>query len=339
MTQNNYQGVLQQPIGSGFNATSTSSEVIKGIDLTGKIAIVTGGHTGIGLETTKTLVGAGATVIVIARDVEKAKKNLENIQNVELEAMDLMDSASIDRFCTQFLASQRPLHLLINNAGIMWVPLRRDVRGYESQLVTNYLGQFQLTARLWPALKKANGSRVINVSSFGHQMAPFHFEDPNFNHREYQTLEGYGQSKTAANLFAVELDRRGQPFNIRAYSLHPGSVIGTDLGREEPIELFKQLGTHDANGDLKPEVAATLKTIPQGAATTIWCATSPALNNIGGVYCENADIAELDMGNINHQYDQPETLRGVKPYSVDRDNALRLWDLSEKLLGFQFLAD
>lgn len=339
MTQNNYQGVLQQPVGSGFNATSTSSEVIKGIDLTGKIAIVTGGHTGIGLETTKTLVGAGATVIVIARDVEKAKKNLENIQNIELEAMDLMDSASIDGFCAQFLACQRPLHLLINNAGVMWVPLRRDVRGYESQLVTNYLGQFQLTARLWPALKKANGARVINVSSFGHQMAPFHFEDPNFNHREYQTLEGYGQSKTAANLFAVELDHRGQPFNIRAYSLHPGSVIGTDLGREEPIELFKQLGTHDANGDLKPEVAATLKTIPQGAATTIWCATSPALNNIGGVYCENADIAELDMGNINHQYDQPKTLRGVQPYSVDRDNALRLWDLSEKLLGFQFLAD
>lgn len=229
--------------------------------------------------------------------------------------------------------------MLINNAGIMWVPLRRDIRGYESQLVTNYLGQFQLTARLWPALKKANGARVINVSSFGHQMAPFNFEDPNFNHREYQTLAGYGQSKTAANLFAVELDHRGQQFNIRAYSLHPGSVIGTDLGREEPIELFKQLGTHDANGDLKPEVAATLKTIPQGAATTIWCATSPSLNNIGGVYCENADIAELDNGNINHQYDKPETLRGVQPYSVDQDNALRLWNLSETLLGFKFLAD
>ncbi len=339
MTQNNYQGVSQQPISSGFNATSTSNEVIKGIDLTGKIAIVTGGHTGIGLETTKTLVGAGATVIVIARDVEKAKKNLGNIKNVELEAMDLMNSVSIDAFCTKFLSSNRPLHLLINNAGIMWVPLRRDERGYESQLVTNYLGQFQLTARLWPALKKANGARVINVSSFGHQMAPFNFEDPNFNHREYQTLEGYGQSKTATNLFAVELDHRGQPFNIRAYSLHPGSVIGTDLGREEPIELFKQLGTHDANGDLKPEVAATLKTIPQGAATTIWCATSATLNNIGGVYCENADIAELDMGNINHQYDKPETLRGVQPYSVDQENALRLWKLSETLLGFQFLAD
>lgn len=339
MTQNNYQGALQQPIGSGFNATSTSNEVIKGMDLTGKIAIVTGGHTGIGLETTKTLAGAGATVIVIARDVAKAKKNLENIKNVELETMDLMDSASIDAFCEKFISSNRPLHLLINNAGIMWVPLRRDPRGYESQLVTNYLGQFQLTAKLWPALKKANGARVINVSSFGHQMAPFNFEDPNFNHREYQTLEGYGQSKTATNLFAVELDHRGKPFNIRAYSLHPGSVIGTDLGREEPIELFKELGTHDANGELKPEVAATLKTIPQGAATTIWCATSPALNNIGGVYCENADIAELDTGKIDHQYDKPETLRGVQPYSVDQENAQRLWALSETLLGFQFLAN
>lgn len=336
MKQNNYQGALQKPIGSGFNATSTASEVIKGIDLTGKIAIVTGGHTGIGLETTKTFAAAGATVIVPARDMEKAGKNLDGIANVELEAMDLMDTRSIDGFAYRFLASGRPLHLLINNAGIMWVPLRRDSRGYESQLSTNYLGQFHLTARLWPALKNARGARVVNVSSYGHQMSPFHFADFNFEHREYDTLQGYGQSKTACNLFAVELDNRCQTSYVRAFSVHPGSVPGTDLAREEPIELFRQLGTHDVDGNIKEEVARKLKTIPQGAATTVWCATSPLLNNIGGVYCENADIAELDQGNIEHRYNDPSTLRGVQPYSLDEACAKRLWTLSEDLTGLQF---
>ncbi|QSB25617.1 SDR family NAD(P)-dependent oxidoreductase [Flavobacterium sp. CLA17] len=336
MEQNNYQGVLQHPIGSGFNAKSTTSEAIKGIDLTGKIAIVTGGHTGIGLETTKILAAAGATVIVPARDLNKAGKNLQGIASVELESMDLMDTESIDAFSEKFLASQRPLHLLINNAGIMWVPLRRNSLGHESQLATNYLGQFQLTARLWPSLKKANGARVLNVSSYGHQMAPFHFEDPNFLYRDYETLQGYGQSKTACNLFALELDNRAKDFKIRAYSLHPGSVLGTDLGREEPIELFKQLGTHDTSGTIKPEVAANLKTVSQGAATTIWCATSPLLDDIGGVYCEDADIAELDLGNIEHRFDEPSTIRGVQPYSLDETNAKRLWDLSEQMTGIKF---
>lgn len=336
MTQNNYQGALQKPVGSGFTAASTASDVIKGIDLTGKIAIVTGGHTGIGLETTRTLTSAGATVIVPARDTEKAKKNLDGTANVELETMDLMSPESVDAFAQRFLASDRPLHLLINNAGIMWVPLRRNIAGNESQLATNYLAQFQLTAKLWPALKIANGAKVINVSSFGHQIAPFNFDDPNFLHRTYDTLQGYGQSKTACNLFAVELDNLGKAFNVRAYSLHPGAVFGTDLAREEPIELFKQMGTHDADGNIKPEVANKLKTIPQGAATTVWCATSPMLNEIGGVYCENADVAELDLGNIEHRYDEPWTLRGVQPYSVDRINAKRLWKLSEEMTGVKF---
>ncbi len=201
MEQNNYQGALQYPIGSGFNAKSTSMDLIKGIDLTGKIAIVTGGNTGIGLETVKTLAFAGATVIVPSRDKKKAKKNLQENNNVEIEEMDLLDPASIDAFADKFLASGRPLHLLINNAGIMWVPLRRDARGIESQLAVNYLAQFQLTAKLWTALKKANGARVLNVSSQGHQFAPFNFDDPNFENREYETLVGYGQSKTAVNLF------------------------------------------------------------------------------------------------------------------------------------------
>ncbi|MDQ0065551.1 SDR family NAD(P)-dependent oxidoreductase [Chryseobacterium lathyri] len=327
---------LQHPVQSGFNAESTAQEVIKGIDLTGKTAVITGGYAGIGLETTKVLVSAGAKVIVPARDIEKAAKNLTGLKNIELEKMDLMDPVSIDNFSQKFLATGRKLDLLINNAGIMWVPLQRDRRGIESQLATNYLGQFHLTARLWPALKKANGARVLSVSSYGHQMAPFDFEDPNFEEREYQTLSGYGQSKTACNLFATELDERGKKFNIRAYSLHPGSVYGTDLGREEPIDLYIQMGTHDENGKIKPEVEARLKTIPQGAATTVWCATSPMLQNIGGVYCENCDIAEIDLGQIEHRYDEPATIRGVQPYSIDRENAERLWKLSEEMLGFKF---
>jgi len=338
MKQINYQGALQKPIGSGFNATSTATEVINGIDLTGKIAIVTGGNTGIGLETTNVLAAAGATVIVPARDIEKAKKNLQGVANVELETMDIINPVSIDAFAERFLASGRPLHLLINNAGIMWVPLRRDSRGIESQLATNYLGQFHLTARLWPALQRANGARVINVSSFGHQFGYFNFDDPNFFNREYQTLHAYGQSKTASNLFAVELDYRGQEYNVRAYSLHPGSIYGTELGRDA-VELFKQMGTYDSDGNIKQEIANKLKTIPQGSATTVWCATSPMLNNIGGVYCEDADIAELDLGNIEHKQEDFSTLRGVKPYSFDKENAKRLWKLSEEMLGFRFRID
>lgn len=328
MEQNNYQGALQKPTGSGFNAKSTTSDVIKGIDLTGKIAIVTGGNTGIGLETTKTLAAAGATVIVPARDTEKAKRNLTGIANVELETMDLMNPDSIDAFTEKFLASGKPLHLLINNAGIMWVPLRKDSRGIESQLATNYLAQFQLTARLWPALKKANGARVINVSSHGHQFAGFDFDDPNFLNREYETLQAYGQSKTATNLFALELDNLAKAFNVRAYSLHPGSIAGTELGREASLELFQQMGFLDADGNLLPEIAASLKTIPQGAATTVWCATSPLLNNVGGVYCEDADVAELAS--------DTSMSNGVKRYSLDEESAKRLWILSEAMTGFTF---
>ncbi|MDF2934168.1 MAG: oxidoreductase [Chryseobacterium sp.] len=328
MGQTNYNGALQHPIDSDFNAKSTSAEVIKGIDLTGKTAVVTGGNTGIGLETVKTLAKAGATVIVPARDIEKAQKNLQGIANVEIVEMDLMNPKSIDIFAGNFLASERPLHLLINNAGIMWVPLRRDNRGIESQLAVNYLAQFQLTAKLWTALKKANGARVINVSSQGHQFAPFNFDDPNFEHREYETLQAYGQSKTAVNLFSLELDDRAKEFGVRAYSLHPGSIAGTELGREAPLELFIKMGFCDEKGNMLPEVTASLKTIPQGASTTIWCATSPQLDNIGGVYCEDTNISELALS--------PDVSAGVKPYSLDETNAKRLWQLSETLTGITF---
>ena len=327
---------LQHPLPSGYNAHTTTSEMIKGIDLHGKTAIVTGGYAGIGLETVKTLISAGAKVYVPARDTEKAARNLKGISGPIIEKMDLMDTASIDAFAARFLAAEPALHLLINNAGIMWVPLRRDHHGHESQLSTNHLGHFRLTARLWPALKQAGTARVISVSSFGHQMAPFNFDDPDFLHREYETLQGYGQSKTANNLFAVALDARAKAFGVRAYTLHPGSVNDTDLGREAPITMFQQMGTFGEDGKIKPEVAASLKTIPQGAATTIWCATSPLLNNIGGVYCEDCDIAETDNGQIAHDYANPATLRGVQAYSIDPANAEKLWQLTESLADIRF---
>ncbi|SDG73945.1 NAD(P)-dependent dehydrogenase, short-chain alcohol dehydrogenase family [Pedobacter terrae] len=336
MENNNYQGALQQPLASGFSATTTVTEVIAGIDLKGKIAIVTGGNAGIGLETTKTLAAAGATVIVPARDIEKARKNLEGVSNVEIEAMDLAKPETIDAFAEKFLATRRPLHILINNAGIMWVPLQRDSRGFEAQLSTNYFGQFQLVAKLWPALKNANGARVVNVSSLGHHMAAFNFDDPNFEHREYQTLLGYGQSKTASNLFALELDQRAKAHQVRAYSLHPGSIAGTELARDADIELFKQMGFFDESGNMRPEILAGLKTIPQGAATSVWAATSPLLNQIGGVYCEDANIAELLSDDPSLQTQAKLHQCGVMDYSLDESNAKKLWALTEKMTGIEF---
>ena len=334
MEKNNYQGALQQPLKSGFGATTTAAEVINGVDLSGKVAIVTGGNTGLGLETTRVLAAAGARVIVPARDTEKARLNLKDIPNVEIEPMNLMDPASIDAFAIKFLASGRELHLLINNAGIMWVPLQRDSRGIESQMATNYLGQFQLVARLWPALKSANGARVVNVSSYGHQFAPINFHDPNFEHREYETLVAYGQSKTASNLFALELDERAKAFGVRAYSLHPGAIYGTELGRDASVDLFKEMGYFAEDGSVRPEILAGLKTVQQGAATTVWCATSPMLDQIGGVYCEDCDVSELDSELIEAANGLGS--RGVQEYSLDQQNALKLWTWTEQVTGIPF---
>lgn len=328
MVQNNYKGALQHTIGSGFNATSTTDDVIKNINLTGKIAIVTGGNTGIGLETVKTLSTAGATVIVLARDIVKAKKNLEGIAGVEIEEVDLIDPNSVDAFAEEFMVSGRPLDLLINNAGIMFVPLRRDTNGNESQLATNYLAMFRLTARLWGALKSAKGARVINVSSLGHHWSAFNFDDPNFEHREYDTLKAYGQSKTAANLFSLELNNRAKLAGVRAYAVHPGNIWGTELTREAPKEILQQLGFLDDKGEVIRAVIDSLKTIPQGAATTIWAATSPLLDNIGGVYLEDVEVAKLT--------NDPSVSEGVKPYSLEEDSAKKLWGLSEKLTGLTF---
>jgi len=340
MKNNNYQGVLQHSIGSGFGAASTAEAVIKGVDLKGKTAIVTGGYTGIGLETVKALAAAGAHVIVPARNIEKARKNLNGLANVKVESMDLMKPESIDAFAQRFTALGQPLHLLINNAGIMWVPLERDERGYESQLATNYLGHFQLTARLWSALVNAGGARVVNVSSWGHHFSPFIFEDPNFNNREFESFSAYGQSKTASILFSLELDNRGKSVGVRSYSLHPGIISETELGRNVPHQDLVAYGVFDDNGNVINDPSKGLKSLSQGASTTIWCATSPQLNAIGGVYCENADIAELnipELGNAQENMDGSTMMKGVAPYALDETAAGKIWALSEELTGVNFL--
>ena len=338
MKQNNYQGALQNPVGSGFGAASTTSEVIEGINLSGKTAIVTGGYAGIGLETVKALASAGATVIVPARNIEKAKKSLAGIANTEVETLDLMDPNSINVFAEKFLASGRSLHLLINNAGIMWVPLQRDARGYETQLSTNYLGHFQLTARLWSALVKADGARVVNVSSWGHHYSSFVFDDPNFLNREFESFSAYGQSKTASILFSLELDNRGKNAGVRSYSLHPGIITETELGRNVPHEDLVAYGIFDENGHVINDPSKGLKSLSQGASTTVWCATSPQLKDIGGVYCENADIAELDKktNDSEESLDGSTMMKDVMPYALEEETAKKLWTLSEEFTGVEF---
>ncbi|NYC51052.1 NAD(P)-dependent dehydrogenase (short-subunit alcohol dehydrogenase family) [Clostridium beijerinckii] len=204
------KNTTQAPINSKYNFFTTAKDVIDGINLKGKIAIVTGGYSGIGMETAKVLAEAGATVIIPARDIEKAKGAMDNIPNIEIEHLDLMDPMSIDSFAQKFINSQRSLHILINSAGIMAPPLIRDKRGYESQFATNHLGHFQLTARLWPALKNAKSARVISVSSRAQRLGGVNFDDPNFQKTEYDSWKAYAQSKSANSLFAVELDRLGK---------------------------------------------------------------------------------------------------------------------------------
>jgi NAD(P)-dependent dehydrogenase (short-subunit alcohol dehydrogenase family) len=346
----------QEPIGYGFGAANTAEDVIKGIDLKGKTAIVTGGYSGIGLETTRILVGAGATVIVPARDQQKAAAAVKGLgtteakdpgttegkglAGVELASMDLIDPASIDAFADAFLASGRPLHLLINSAGIMASPLMRDARGYESQFATNHLGHFQLTARLWPALLKAGNARIVNVSSWGHRYSPVNFEDPNFEHRAYEPWSAYGQSKTANILHAVGLDKRGKNKGIRAFAVHPGTIVSTDLSRYLTMEQLQKAGAIDADGNPVLDPSRQMKTIAQGAATSIWCATSPILAGMGGLYCENSDVSPLivdenkeigtSWGGVR-MAERPTGALGVYPYAVDPEAAERLWELSERL--------
>ncbi|EYF05331.1 oxidoreductase [Chondromyces apiculatus] len=326
----------QQPIPSGFTAASTTSDVLRGLDLTGKTAIVTGGASGLGRETVRALRAAGARVMAPVRDLARATAALAGIDGVAIEPMDMLDPASIDAFAARFLAADQPLHILVNSAGIMACPLARDARGFESQFATNHLGHFQLTARLWPALVRAGGARVVSVSSMGHYFSPVVVDDPHFDRRPYDPWAAYGQSKTANILFAVALDDRGQASGVRAFSLHPGGIAGTGLERHVPVQALIDNGVLDADGKPIHDPARGLKNVAEGAATQVWCATHPRLDGLGGVYCEDVDIAPLaqPLGGAFTMADAA-ILRGVQPYAVDRGTAAQLWHLSERLLGLE----
>jgi len=314
----------QAPIHSGFGHRSTAREVLAGCHLDGRTAIVTGGYSGLGLETTRALAEAGANVIVPARSAEKARAALAGIARVEQEVLDLADPGSIDGFAARFVASGRPLHILINNAAIMACPLTRDARGYEAQFATNHLGHFQLCARLWPALEASRGARVVSLSSIGHRRSAVNLDDPHFERSDYDKWEAYGRAKSANSLFAIGLDARAAAHDVRAFAVHPGGIM-TDLQRFMPIEEKRAMGWIDAEG----RVNERFKTPEQGAATSVWCATSPALDGKGGVYCEDCDIARALPPDA-------QTFDGVRPWAIDPALADRLWVSSEKLTGVRF---
>jgi NAD(P)-dependent dehydrogenase (short-subunit alcohol dehydrogenase family) len=327
----------QKPIGSGFDPWSTAGEVVAGINLTGRTAVVTGGNDGLGLETAHVLRLAGAQVIVPARNSAKAEANLSHMPGVEICEMDLLDPASIDSFADRFLKLGRPLHVLVNSAGIMGLPeLTLDSRGYELHFATNYLGHFQLTRSLLPALRQAGRARVVSVSAWAHRHSTIHFDDLFFQHRAYVPILGYAQSKTANILFAVELDRRERGNGIRAYSLHPGSII-TNLGRNWSQSQLRAFGVIDADGRPIIDPSRAMKTIPQGAATQVWCATNPRLADIGGVYCENVDVAGIVPPDERTNFAPDDSTRklGVMPHAIDPVAAARLWEMSEALVARQ----
>ncbi|HEY4277968.1 MAG TPA: SDR family NAD(P)-dependent oxidoreductase [Conexibacter sp.] len=329
---------LQQPIGSGFSAASSAADVIDGVDLSGKVAIVTGGDTGVGVQTTRALRSAGATVVVPARSPQRARAALAGIDGVEVEQLDLLDPASVDAFASRFLDSRRPLHMLVDAAGIHGVPLARDGRGYESQLSTNHLGHYQLAMRLWPALLLAGGARVMSVSAQAHRLAGVDFDDPQFERRDYDRWLAYGQSKTANVLFALALDSLGEPEGVRAFAPSPCTIAGASLSPWLTREQLQAMGVVGERGQPLLDPARGCETIAQAASTIVWCATSPELDGVGGVYCENNEVAPIVPVSTSatapaSAADREKRALGVAPHAIDPESANRLWELSERLTG------
>lgn len=303
-----------------FGFASTADEVADGIDLTGKRAVVTGGSSGIGVETARVLAAAGAAVTLAVRDVEAGARTAIAITSstgntaVDVAHLDLADVASAKAFADTW---DGPLHLLINNAGVMALPtLELTAAGWETQFATNHLGHFALTVGLHDALAAADGARIVSLSSRGHLRSPVVFEDLHFAQRSYDPWLAYGQSKTANILLAVEASRRWAGDGITANAVHPGAIAETNLSRHMEsgaLEALRQSG------------GFTYKTTEQGAATSILVATSPQLDGIGGRYFE--DCAE----GVFLDEPTPQSTHGVAAYAVDAGNAERLWALSEDL--------
>ncbi|MFK4103308.1 SDR family NAD(P)-dependent oxidoreductase [Streptomyces sp. NPDC019531] len=315
----------QHKIGSGFGAHSTADDVLTGVDLSGKLAIVTGGYSGLGLETTKALTRAGARVVVPARRPDTAKEALAGLAGVELDTLDLGDLDSVRAFAERFLASGRTVDLVIDNAGIMACPETRVGPGWEAQFATNHLGHFALVNRLWPAIEPG-GTRVVSVSSRAHHFSGMRWDDVHWR-TGYDKWQAYGQAKTANVLFAVHLDKLGADRGVRAFSLHPGGIL-TPLQRHLPKAEMVERGWIDEQGNvLNP---SGFKSPEQGAATQVWAATSPQLAGMGGVYLEDCDIAEPAV-------DGDES-SGVRAWATDPEQAARLWTLSAELTGVNAFA-
>lgn len=316
----------QKPLGSGFHAKSEPHEVLAGIDLSGRTAIVTGGYSGIGLETTRALAAAGATVIVPVRDAAKAEENLSTIEgDISSATMDLANLDSVRAFASSVYDSIDALDLLINNAGIMACPLARVGPGWESQFGVNHMGHFALTRALLPLLEKADAPRVVALSSVAHKRNGILWDDIQFENSEYQKWVAYAQAKSANALFANALSRRMQGFGGRAFSVHPGGIF-TPLQRHLPQEEQIELGWLNPDGTIPPAVADIFKTPAQGCTTSLWAATSPLLDAMPGVYCEDCDVALLaGADSLPFQHCAPHI-------TVDED-AERLWEISEKLLA------
>jgi NAD(P)-dependent dehydrogenase (short-subunit alcohol dehydrogenase family) len=314
----------QQKIGSGFGHGSTAREVLQGVDLTGRTYVVTGGYSGIGIETVRALAEAGARIVVPARDPDRAKAALEGIDDVEIAGMDLADLGSVRAFARGFLESGRPLDGLVNNAGIMASPLTRVGPGWESQFAICHLGHFELTRALEPALKAARGARVVALSSTAHAICDVHWDDPHFLRHDYDKWQAYGQAKTADALFALGLDRHWRGDGVRAFSVHPGGIF-TPLQRHLGDEEMVALGWKNADGTLPPHVAALFKTPEQGAATTVWALTSPRLDGMGGLYCEDCDVARLAD-------EASQRWHHVRPWACSDESADRLWTMSETMI-------
>jgi NAD(P)-dependent dehydrogenase (short-subunit alcohol dehydrogenase family) len=306
-----------------FDKNSTADDVLDGIDLAGKLVLVTGASGGLGAEAARAMAAKGAAVAITGRDLTKTEAVAARIReavpgaSVEARQLALDVPSSVRAFAKAFLADHPKLDILLNNAGVMACPLARTAEGWEQQLATNHVGHFLLTGLLAPALRAGAPARVVNVSSGGHLFGGVDFDDPHFERRPYDKFTAYGQSKTANILHALELDRRLAPAGIRAFAIHPGAIM-TELGRHLTAD---DMGRFDG--------AMEFKTVPCGAATEVYAATAPELEGRGGLYLEDCQVSALAGS-------QPEGLLGVAPHALDAEAARRLWTLSEELVGETF---
>jgi NAD(P)-dependent dehydrogenase (short-subunit alcohol dehydrogenase family) len=313
-----------------FDRGATSDQVLEGLDLAGRLALVTGASSGLGAESARALAARGAAVVLTGRDVAKTEAVAAGIRastgNSAVEARELhLDSlASVRAFAKAFAARHPALHVLLANAGVMACPLARTREGWELQFATNHLGHFLLAGLLAPALRAGAPARVVAVSSAGHQFSPVVFEDVHFERRPYDKWSAYGQSKTANILFAVELDRRLARHGVRGFAIHPG-MIATELGRHLTPDDLRMLGERARQ---RAESGKTsFKEIPRGAATQLYAATAPELEGRGGLYLEDCQISGVEPcpGGA-----------GCAAYALDPEAAARLWALSEATLGGSF---